>query len=369
MGFGNTFSIGAFPALLPDLARDGLVDWQLGVLAGAMGLARMGVDVPAGVLVSRNLGRTFVVGLVALAASVLILGSGGPFAVLVLGRVVMGVAHSLSMLAGLTAILRHHRAGSLAIALNAYELSAIVGMLGGAALLGALPDRMPWNVALLVVCVPQAIGLVLAPTLLRSLRDLDDARPAFVPPPDAHRTVPDLTPVVLAFVAGALMAFAYSTSEQFLIPLRGNREFGLDRTGVARLLMIAQACDIVALLPVGVVADRLGASRVLGGVLLVMASSTALVTFGDVSLLRVGVVLLGLSMTGWMLPLALIRHGTPTDRLGWRTALYRVGADGGMFLGPALSGALAGHHAAAVPGVAAGLLVVLAVPLLLRSRP
>jgi len=74
-------------------------------------------------------------------------------------------------------------------------------------------------------------------------------------------------------------------------------------------------------------------------------------------------------MTGWMLPLALIRHGTPPARLGWWTALYRVGADGGMFLGPALSGALAGHHAMAVPAVAAALLAVLAVPLLVRSRP
>jgi hypothetical protein len=108
---------------------------------------------------------------------------------------------------------------------------------------------------------------------------------------------------------------------------------------------------------------------VLSGVLVVMAVSTALVTFGDLSLLNAGVVFLGLAMTGWMLPLALIRHGTPAGRVGWRTALYRVGADGGMFLGPALSGVLAGHHATAVPAVAAVLLVVLAVPLLMRARP
>ena len=40
MVFASTFSIGAFPALLPEIGRDaGLEDWQLGTLAGAYGLA------------------------------------------------------------------------------------------------------------------------------------------------------------------------------------------------------------------------------------------------------------------------------------------------------------------------------------------
>jgi MFS family permease len=388
VSFANTFSIGAFPALLPEIGRAGLADWQLGVLAGAMGLARMCVDVPAGLLVSRNLGRTFVVGLVALSASVLIMSLGGPYPVLVAGRVVMGAAHSLTMLSGLTAILRHGGAAKLGISLNAYELSAIIGMLGGAGLLGVLPESWPWNVALMVVCLPQVIGLALAPLVVQALPRESDrmiTSGAAVSEPVAgggqarlYRMVgsgsaapPRATraPVALAFAAGALMAIAYSTVEQFLIPLRGSREFGLDRTGVAHRLMIAQACDIVALLPVGMLADRLGAPRVLGGVVMMMALAAALTAFGDLWLLNVGVVCLGLAMTGWMLPLAILKQGSPAHLVGWRTALYRVGADGGMFLGPALCGALAGHHALAVPAVAAALLVALALPLLARGLP
>jgi MFS family permease len=369
--FGNTFSIGAFPALLPELAREGLADWQLGLLGGAMGLSRMAIDVPAGLLISRNLGRTFVVGVVGLAASVLILGSGGPFPVLVLGRVLMGMAHTLAMLSALTTILRYQGTTTLGAALNASELSAILGMLGGAWLLGLLPAAWPWNLALLVVCSPQIIGLALAPALVRSLRGRDQVGVVPALPAIVARELRSGShaPVALAFAAGALAALAYSTIELFLLPRRGSRELGLDRTGVTRLLMTAQACDIVVLIPAGVLADRVGAARMVGGVLVLMAASIALVAFGDLPLLTIGVVLLGCSMSGWMLPLALIRQGTPGTSIGWRTALYRVGVDGAMFLGPVLSGALARHHADVFVAGTAALLVALGVALLSWSGP
>ena len=43
----QTFSIGAFPALLPEIGRSAaLPDWQLGAVAGAFGFARMLTDLP-----------------------------------------------------------------------------------------------------------------------------------------------------------------------------------------------------------------------------------------------------------------------------------------------------------------------------------
>lgn len=54
--FANTCSIGAFPSLLPDIARDGaLPDWQLGLFAGTFGFARMVADVPAGLFIDRRI--------------------------------------------------------------------------------------------------------------------------------------------------------------------------------------------------------------------------------------------------------------------------------------------------------------------------
>ena len=49
--FGNTFAVGAFPVLLPDIGRAaGIDDFALGVLAGAFGFARLVSDLPAGLL-------------------------------------------------------------------------------------------------------------------------------------------------------------------------------------------------------------------------------------------------------------------------------------------------------------------------------
>jgi len=59
MVFANTFCVGAFGPLLPEIARaQGLADWQLGLLAGSFGLARMIADVPTGLLAGRRLGMS-----------------------------------------------------------------------------------------------------------------------------------------------------------------------------------------------------------------------------------------------------------------------------------------------------------------------
>ncbi|HVC65445.1 MAG TPA: hypothetical protein VNF52_08180, partial [Candidatus Dormibacteraeota bacterium] len=52
--FASTVCVGAFGPLLPEIARaQGLPDWQLGVLAGSFGFARMAADLPASALATR----------------------------------------------------------------------------------------------------------------------------------------------------------------------------------------------------------------------------------------------------------------------------------------------------------------------------
>lgn len=354
--FSSTLAIGAFPAILPELARSGgLLDWQLGIVAGAFGFARMVADVPVGLFLTHHLRRAVVLGPCVTAAGVLVLTTGGAFPVLVLGRLLMGVGHAFGMVAGLTAILRFKTGLRLASALNAYEFSAMIGVLCGTALIGALPTSLGWNTALLVTCAPMLLAVGALPALLRSLPPGEPsagtplfARHAASDTPAAR--APITTAVVLAFCAGGAVAAAYSTVEQFLIPLRGSREFGLARAGVSRLLMIMQAFDIAALLPVGVLADRVGTPRVLGVILVVMATASALVGFAALPVVAVGCALFGLGMAGWMLPLDVLRRETPPEHVAWRTGLYRVCVDGGIFLGPFLSGLLGARHAPILAG-------------------
>src|SRR5262245_37870279 len=188
-------------------------------------------------------------------------------------------------------------------------------------------------------------------------RTIDHTRSA------AHRSL-----VPLAFAAGGLVALTYSTMEQFVVPLRGSREFGLERSGVARLFMVQQVFDIAALIPTGMLADRQGATRVLPGVLLLMAAGNALIGFGSLPVVVAGCALFGMSMSGWMLPLTLLRRETEPERIAWRTGLYRVCVDGGIFLGPFLSGVLGMHLAGILPAISTVGLALTGLLLLARAR-
>ena len=378
--FANIFSGGAFPAVLPDIARSAaLADWQLGIVAGAFGFARMVAAIPIGLFLTHNLRRALWLGPLVLAAGALCFSSGGGLPTLVLGRLMMGLGQALSMVGGLTAILRFQSGASIAAALAAYELSAMIGMLGGAGAIALLPAHLPWSTAFLLTCTPLLIGVVAVPRLLatlpvepRSGARLFARQAASAAPADAVSSGPDTVHhgslVPLAFVAGGTVALTYSTMEQFLVPLRVSREFGLDRAGVAQLFMVQQVFDIVALLPTGILADRRGAAPVLAGVLLVMAVANALVGFGTLPVVVVGCALYGLSMAGWMLPLSVLRRETPSEQISWRTGLYRVCVDAGLFLGPFLSGLLGMHLAGFLPALWTAALAITGLLLLARSR-
>jgi predicted MFS family arabinose efflux permease len=368
----QTFSIGAFPALLPEVGRGAaLSDWQLGAVAGAFGFARMLADVPAGLLMTHHVRRALVVGPAVVVAGIACLVLGGSFGWLLLGRVLMGAGHTLGTLSMLTTLLRARAERGLASALGAFEFSAMLGMLGGVTLVGALPSALAWQTAFVVACSPLLAVLVTLHHLLALLPDDGRRRPWFARSAAtagaaAAPTAPRGT-TTLAFAAGGAVALGYATLEQFVIPVRGSREFGLERSGIARLLMLAQLADTGALLPVGMLADRRGIAPVLGVVLVGFAAAVAMIGLGSLPVVVAGCVMFGLSMAGWMLPVGLLRTATPATHVAWRTALFRVFVDGGMFLGPFASGLLGAPHARVLPATLAAALLAVGIALLARA--
>jgi hypothetical protein len=158
------------------------------------------------------------------------------------------------------------------------------------------------------------------------------------------------------FAVGAVMALAWSSVSQFVIPVRGQREFGLDRGGISWLLATAQVVDLGVLLPVGRAADLVSKRLVLGVVVAVLGLGTVWVGIGSFPWFVLGCAAFGIGLAGWMLPLGVIREHTPVQALAWRTGLYRTGVDAAIFLGPIVAGVLtdrgAGLFAAAVGAAA-----------------
>ncbi len=343
--FASTICIGAFGPLLPDIAHvQGLPDWELGVLAGSFGFARMAADLPVGALASRHLAAALLAAPFTLLTGMLLLASAGPLPVLVAGRMLTGLAHTLVMVGSLTAVLQDRPGPNASFRLNTLEFAGMLGVLGGLVLVGALPEGWRWNVTLLVACAPVLAAIAGSLALRAHLPTPHEApeRPAGVGtarPPRARREPP--APIVrLMFALGVIMALAWSAVSQFVIPLRGTREFGLERAGISALLSLAQLVDLLVLLPVGWLADRVGRPPVLVAVAAVLGGALFAVGLGSLPWMGLGAALFGLGMAGWMLPLGVIREHTDGARLGWWTGVYRVGVDGAIFLGPLICGVL-----------------------------
>jgi MFS family permease len=169
------------------------------------------------------------------------------------------------------------------------------------------------------------------------------------------------------FAIGAIMALSWSSVAQFLIPLRGTREFGLDRGGVSGLLALGQLVDLAALLPVGWLADRVGRVPMLGVVLGLLGLGVCGIGLGSLPYFVAGCALLGLGMAGWMLPLGVIREHIEPRTLAWRTGLYRVGVDATAFLGPLICGVLGETRTPAFIGLVGLAAVVVGAHLLWRE--
>jgi len=296
---------------------------------------------------------------VLLLAGILLLATSSSFALLVLGRLVLGFAHTLGTIGGLIALLLDDRGPGASMRLNVFEFSAMIGVLGGLGLVGALPSDLGWHVSLMLASSPLLLILAAIPMIRRRFPDGAVAQDSAARP-DARggRSGGMSLTLWTMFVVGIVLALSWSAVSQFLLPLRGTREFGLDRAGVSALLMLAQLVDLVALLPVGRLADRLGRTPVLGFVIVVLGLGTAAVGLGSLPWFVAGCACFGLGLAGWMLPVGVIREHTRGADLAWRMGLYRVGVDAAMFFGPFVSGLL-GEEKARVFVTAIGALALL----------
>src|SRR5262249_4133040 len=125
--------------------------------------------------------------------------------------------------------------------------------------------------------------------------------------------------------------------------------------------------DLVVLLPVGWLADRIGLMPVLGLVLFLLGLGTLGAAVGSLTAFIGGSLLYGLGLAGWMLPLGVIREHIDPGTLAWRTGLYRVGVDATSFVGPLICGLVGEAHAGRFIGLVGLVAVVLGARLLWRG--
>lgn len=375
--FSNTFALGAFPVLLPDIAtQSGYDDAALGLIAGAFGFARLLADIPAGLLLSRYLRPALVFGAISLTLGNLCLVSGGPLSVLVLGRGLYGAGHATMLLGCLLIISRHAEPSRHAFSLNAFEFSGMLGMLLGMVLVALLPSGWAWDSALLLASLPQLLGLALLPSLLRTVAahpHLGVSAPTGPQPRGSPaiwwRELALSRITILAWASGCVLAIAWAAVGQFILPLRAARDFELSRIGIAMLLALPQVIDLCVLLPLGRLADRVSRARLLGGILLILTVGILAMAFGNFGWAVFGCALFGLGLAAWMLPVSLLGRPASARAAAWRVSLHRTWVDVGVFFGPLAAGLLADGGYLWLAGALASLgLAVMGVALLVHAR-
>mgnify|MGYP006277517657 CR=1 FL=1 len=373
--FCNTFALGAFPVLLPDIGRQtGYDDLALGMLAGAFGLARLLADLPAGFFLARFLRPAVVVAAIAMTLGNLLLVSGQTLWVLVLGRGLYGAGHATLLLSCLLTVARFAASSRHSFSLNLVEFSGMLGMLLGMTIVALLPDGWPWQRALLLGSCPQLVGLLLVLPLVRVIgaggpeqaaaqTQAGQRPPRWIELVDLNRLT------LLAWTSGCVLAVAWAAVGQFILPLRAARDFELSRVGVAMLLALPQVVDLCVLLPLGRLADRVSRVRLLGLILLVLSVGIAAMAFGSFVWAVLGCALFGIGLAAWMLPVSLLGRPPSARAAAWRVSLHRACVDLGVFFGPLAAGLLAdAGHLWLAGAIAALALLGTGVALLLHER-
>src|SRR5262245_11055870 len=170
----------------------------------------MASAMPVGMLVVRRLAAALMTAPVILVLGLLLLVSAGPLPVLLAGRFLLGISHTLTMVGGLTAILLEGGGGSVSTRLNIFEFAGMLGILGGLGTVALVPAAWGWKLALAIVSAPVVISLLLLPRLERAFpRTLSPARPTAlgegIPGRQEDRSV-----VALMFGAGIVFGLTWS---------------------------------------------------------------------------------------------------------------------------------------------------------------
>lgn len=360
--------MGAVPPLLPRIAEAfALSEVGAAWAVSVFGLARLAVDLPAGYLADR-LGRRrcFVAAGAAMTAGTLTCALAPGEGLFYLGRALGGAGHGGAVLMLLLAVLASTPAGARSRAGSLLEGAIIVSFLGSALAVGPIAEAYGWRGAFGLVAAAglgstllgarlrawkaspagEGGGSRAGATASRSGRAPSGAEGGAAPPATVARVLP-------LYAAAFSIAFTWAGLLLTLVPLAAAARLGLGATDIGRVLSLAYASDLALLLPVALVADRLGGRGLLVAALAVAAAFAPLVLLASsAGWLAAGVAVLGGTFAVWILPATLLMRAVPPSSHARTIGVYRFVIDLAFIGGPL---ALAWTARAGGPSAAAAL--------------
>jgi MFS transporter, DHA1 family, multidrug resistance protein len=357
---------GVVGPVLPLFARDfGVGAAVVGLTFTAFGLARLLLNIPAGLWADRR-GRRFLLVGGPLVTAVGMVGSGlsPSIWVLLIWRLVAGAGSALYMTGAqiyLIDIAEPHQRGRY-IATNQGAL--LVGVSAGPAIGGLLADGFGLRAPFLVVGGAAVLTAVYGWYRLPETRDRATAEAAASSTP-IDRSVRRAFFRSRPFVAVGLIAaavFSIRGSRQALVPLYAAEEFGLSASRIGLIFTAIGLVGLVLIAPAGWAADRFGRKKLIvptGYIAAVGVVASALAPTVELFVAGMMFSAIGTGISG-PAPAAFVADIAPPHLRGSAMGAYRTWGDLGIVLSPPLSGALADLTSLPVALAANGILLGLA---------
>ncbi len=385
--FVLNLGIGIVPPLLVDIQRSlDLSLLQVSLITTAFGIGRLLGDLPAGILMDRvGPFSGFTIGLVLILLGTTASGFATSGVLLLGGRVLAGLGHALDIVASLSILMDKYGPSRWGRVTNVLEFTGIGAQMLSALAAGKLTVLIGWRSAFFFASVMVLISLGLALFGLRWQDDWHVLERGDPPLPAMKKAGPDgracsragrFTPESVVLGAAFLLAFGYGGMFQTLLPLRSGLLPGFDAGDIATLMTAGYVADLLLLIPIGRLSDQKGKTRILAGGLASLLLGALFFGNGRGPLsLHLSSILLGASLSTWMMPPALVAARRGRQRRGKALGLYRFVVDSGYILGPVVLGFIVEHQGYRVAGmmfaglVASVLLLILSWTTLTAENP
>ena len=346
---------------------------ELGLLTSMSGLSSVVMDIIATYLLQRHPLLSLLLQGIGL-AGVALLGSmlAPGFYWLVAAQMLLGFGLGITRVACLMVIVTGTPRAVQGRANNLLEFSAIAGLTLSPTLSGLVASLLHWRAAfaLALVFVAGAFGWVvytrqtLAEAVGTSTGRHNPDTPAVVRPtprPEAPAAAASHTRVIgIAYVATFVLSFIWSGFVSTALPLFGGEVVGISTSTLGLVFTAGLLVDLILLLPIGWLSDRLEARVVLTPALLLMAGALAyLPQATSLGGLFVVSICLHTGFAAWGMPSAALALCTPRERLARSMGIYRLLVDGAVVIAPWLVGTLIGLYGYGLPAWLTAALVIL----------
>lgn len=340
---------GVVGPVLPLYARDfGVSTAVVGLTFTAFGLARLVLNIPAGIWADRGGRRSLLIG-GPLVTAVGMIGSGlaPTIWVLLAWRLVAGAGSALYMTGAQIYLIDIAVDDQRARYIATNQGALLLGVSVGPAVGGLLADAYGLRAPFLVVGAGAAITAVYSFLRLPETRRASPVSDDPVGDGIAMRTSRRRFVTSRQFVAVGLVSFSIfsirSGYRQTLVPIEGADRFGFDTGDLGLLFTLLGLIGLALVGPAGWLADRFGRKPVIIPSGYIAVAGVAATAIADTPMWFIAGLMLSAVGTGVSgpAPAAFVADLAPAELRGSAMGLYRTWGDLGLVLAPLLGGALA----------------------------